>query len=84
LNEFIDGAAGYQMIEMSLIVASDFGDACVIGVFDPAIAISAGYPVLLGPKVEGKASLPRQNRSNNETHNNFLLEDASAIRAETF
>ena len=61
------------MIGASLVAASDFDVACIIGVFDTAIDIPAAEPLLRRPKVEGETSLFRQNRSNNDMHGGFLL-----------
>src|SRR5438128_2065750 len=57
---------------MSLMGASDFDVARVIGIVDATVDVPAAQPVLGRPGVEGIASLPRQNGSNDDLHGGFL------------
>ena len=61
-------SAGHDVTGMSLMGASDFDVARVIGIVDATVDVPAAQPTLGRPRVEGVASLPRQNGSNNDLH----------------
>src|ERR1700751_4802162 len=67
-RELIDCAAGDYLMRAALFRGSNLDLARVIGLFDSAVRISRAKPLLGRPAVEGIATLPRQNRSNNDLH----------------
>src|SRR5882757_2042554 len=67
-RELIDCAAGDYLMRAALFRGSNLDLARVIGVFDSAVRIPRAKPLLGRPAVEGIATLPRQNRSNNDLH----------------
>src|SRR5438270_8800772 len=67
-RELIDCAAGDYLMRAALFRGSNLELARVIGVFDSAVRIPRAKPLLGRPAVEGIATLPRQNRSNNDLH----------------
>jgi hypothetical protein len=64
-RELIDCAAGDYLMQAALFRGLNLDLARVIGVFDSAVRIPRAKPLLRRPAVEGIATLPGQNRSNN-------------------
>ena len=64
----------------ALFRGSNLDLARVIGVFDSAVRIPRAKPLLGRPAVEGIATLPRQNRSNNDLHGGSFQQYPIAVR----
>ena len=79
-RELIDCAAGDYLMRAALFRGSNLDLARVIGVFDSAVRISRAQPLLGRPAVEGIATLPRQNRSNNDLHGGSFHHFPIAVR----
>src|ERR1700751_3361637 len=79
-RELIDCAAGDYLMRAALFRGSNLDLARVIGVFDSAVSIPRAKPLLGRPAVEGIATLPRQNRSNNDLHGGSFQQYPIAVR----
>src|SRR5438270_8148364 len=79
-RELIDCAAGDYLMRAALFRGSHLDLARVIGVFDSAVRIPQAKPLLGRPAVEGIATLPRQNRSNNDLHGGSFHSIPLAVR----
>ena len=64
----------------ALFRGSNLDLARVIGIFDSAVRIPRAKPLLGRPAVEGIATLPRQNRSNNDLHGGSFQQYPIAVR----
>ena len=64
----------------ALFRGSNLDLARVVGVFDSAVRIPRAKPLLGRPAVEGIATLPRQNRSNNDLHGGSFQQYPIAVR----
>src|SRR3954452_1488559 len=79
-RELIDCAAGDYLMRAALFRGSNLDLASVVGVFDAAVRIPRAKPLLGRPAVEGIATLPRQNRSNNDLHGGSFQQYPIAVR----
>src|SRR5690242_10816013 len=79
-RELIDCAAGDYLMRAALFRGSNLDLARVISVFDSAVSIPRAKPLLGRPAVEGIATLPRQNRSNNDLHGGSFQQYPIAVR----
>ena len=79
-RELIDCAAGDYLMRAALFRGSNLDLARVVGVFDSALRISRAKPLLGRPAVEGIATLPRQDRSNNDLHGGSFQQYPIAVR----
>src|SRR5438045_7835681 len=64
----------------ALFRGSNLDLARVVGVFDSAVRISRAKPLLRRPAVEGIATRPRQNRSNNDLHGGSFQQYPNVVR----
>src|SRR5437764_3021581 len=79
-RELINCAAGDYLMRVALFRGSNLDLARVIGVFDSAVRIPWAKPLLGRPAVEGIATLPRQDRSNNDLHGGSFQQCPIAVR----